>query len=339
MKCLYIIINTICLMFLILFLLVAVIIKYRKKIKQWWKRYNVGKFIVNVFLPFTIPFIITIILTIFEESAKVSLQNGILWFLAAMCVLSIVNLFFQLRFWIKEHKDKKLELKYKATHHAYYNLYDVIKQKNTAYGVSVLNEEFRKKPIPPQMIPYDVFDHIRQICTTFKKTVADIVNIDTVHITVSFIYRYSDERFKDKKWKWIIGKDSGFKKNLADFTEQDESLYHYLINTNCSLVFFNDKKDAAQHCSYYFSYKDKLYNNEGSVFASKLAFSNNETSCCEGILFITTYGEKFVRNDSEITPEEFKKLLVDEIFPCYKNLLKNELAMLYLRHEDDKPST
>ena len=180
-----------------------------------------------------------------------------------MFVLSIVNLIFQLRYWIKENKDKKLELKYKATHHAYYNLYDVIKQKNTEYGVSALNKEFRKEQIPPQMIPYDVFDHIRQICTTFKKAVAEIVNIDTVHITVSFIYRYTDERIKDKNWKWVIGKDSGFKKSLSTFTEQDESLYHYLINTNCSLIFFNDKKDAAQHCSYYFSYKDNLHNNEG----------------------------------------------------------------------------
>ena len=77
----------------------------------------------------------------------------------------------------------------------------------------------------------------------------------------------------------------------------------------------------------------------GSVFASKLAFSSNETTCCEGIIFITTYGEKFVRDDSEMTPVEFKKLLVDEIFPCYKNLLKNELAMLYFRYEDDPIST
>ena len=51
---------------------------------------------------------------------------------------------------------------------------------------------------------------------------------------------------------------------------------------------------------------------------------------------ITTYGPKFVESNSEHTPNEFKKLLLDEIFPCYKNLLKIELGMLYFRHKTDK---
>lgn len=336
MKCLPLLIAILaCLGVLMISLLMAVIIKHRKAIAHWWKKYSIGKFVVNVILPFLIPFVITLVLTIFEPEFDVSFTNGILWFLIAMCVLSLVNLVFQLRFWIKENKDKKLEWKNKAAHRAYYNLYDVIKQKNTEYGITALNNGNGKKSIPPEMIPYDVFDHIRQICRTFKKAVAEIAGIDTVHITVSFIYCYTAKGVNDKNWKWVIGKDSGLKHSLTDFTNQDESLFHYLINTNCSLVFFNDKKEAAEHCSYYFSYKDRLHNNDGSVFASKLTFSNNAETCCEGIIFITTYAEKFVRDNSEVTPEEFKKLLVDEIFPCYKNLLKNELAMLYFKHKDD----
>lgn len=323
-----------CLGVLMFSLLMSVIIKHRKSIARWWKKYNVWKFIVNVFLPFTIPFVITIVLAVSDQS-MCKPWEPLFWFLLATCIIALINLVFQLRFWIKENKDKKLEWKYKAAHHAYYNLYDVIKQKNTEYGITALNKDYRNNPIPPQMIPYDVFDHIRQICRTFKKAVAEIACIDTVHITVSFIYRYTEKSIKDQDWKWVIGKDSGFKHSLTEFTNQDESLFQYLINNNCSLVFFNDKKEAAEQCSYYFSYKDKLHNNEGSIFASKLAFSNNAETCCEGIVFITTYAEKFVRDNSEVTPEEFKKLLVDEIFPCYKNLLKNELAMLYFKHQDD----
>lgn len=328
-----------CLGSLMISLIILVIIKHRKAIARWWKKYNVWKFIVNVFLPFTIPFVVTIVLSPWENMKEDILRDPLFWFLIFACIVAFINLIFQLRFWIKENKDKKLEWKNKAAHRAYYNLYDVIKQKNTEYGITALNDGKGKKTIPPEMIPYDVFDHIRQICRTFKKAVAEIAGIDTVHITVSFIYRYTAKGVNDKKWKWVIGKDSGLKHSLTDFTNQDESLFHYLINTNCSLVFFNDKKEAAEHCSYYFSYKDRLHNNDGSVFASKLTFSNNAETCCEGIIFITTYAEKFVRDNSEVTPEEFKKLLIDEIFPCYKNLLKNELAMLYFKHKDDPKVT
>ena len=337
MKCLPLLIAILaCLVVLMISLLMTVVIKHRKAIARWWKKYNVWKFIVNVFLPFTIPFVVTIVLSPWDKMKEDILRDALFWFLIFACIVAFVNLIFQLRFWIKENKDKKLEWKNKAAHRAYYNLYDVIKQKNTEYGITALNNGNGKKAIPSEMIPYDVFDHIRQICRTFKKAVAEIAGIDTVHITVSFIYHYTAKDIKDQDWKWVIGKDSGFKHTLTTFTKQDESLFQYLINNNnCSLLFFNDKKDAADQCSYYFSYKDKLHNNEGSVFASKLAFSNNAETCCEGIIFITTYAEKFVRDDSEVTPEEFKKLLVDEIFPCYKNLLKNELAMLYFKHKDD----
>lgn len=50
---------------------------------------------------------------------------------------------------------------------------------------------------------------------------------------------------------------------------------------------------------------------------------------------ITTYGEKFVKKNSEYTEAEFEQLLLDKIFPCYKNLLQAELGMLYFRHKDD----
>lgn len=51
---------------------------------------------------------------------------------------------------------------------------------------------------------------------------------------------------------------------------------------------------------------------------------------------ITTYGEKFVKNNSEYTEFEFEQLLLDKIFPCYKNLLQEELGMLYFKHKDDE---
>ena len=79
-----------------------------------------------------------------------------------------------------------------------------------------------------------------------------------------------------------------------------------------------------------------LHKCEGSVMASKVIFSSNASQCSEGILIITTYGEKFVRDDSEHTPEEFERIIEHDIFPCYRNLLKMELGMLYFRHKTER---
>lgn len=320
---------------LVVFKTMTLIVKYRRNILLWWKRYAIWKFIVNVFLPFAIPFVITIVVTI-SGGDNYKPFEPLFLFLCAMCVFAIVNLCFQLRFWIKEHKERKLEWKYQASHHAYYSLYDVIKEKNIQYGIKSI--EMKNGYIPEKMIPYNVFDQIRRICSAFRHAVAHITGIDTVHITVSFIYHYTyeDTTKDDYSWRWIMGKDSGFDISLKDFTKRDESMYHYLINNNSAMAFYNDKNDAAEDCKYYFSYKDRLHNNEGSLFASKVSFANNLGTCCEGILMITTYGQKFVESNSEHTPDEFKKLLLDEIFPCYKNLLKIELGMLYFRHKTDR---
>ena len=48
---------------------------------------------------------------------------------------------------------------------------------------------------------------------------------------------------------------------------------------------------------------------------------------------ITTYGEKLVKANSEYTEADFEQLLLDKIFPCYKNLLQTELGLLYFKEK------
>ena len=51
---------------------------------------------------------------------------------------------------------------------------------------------------------------------------------------------------------------------------------------------------------------------------------------------ITTYGDKFIRDNSEFEPAEFREIIEHDIFPCYKNLIKIELGKLYFRHKTEK---
>lgn len=326
---------------LLLIEIFGICLRYRHAIIRKWKEFHVGKFIINIVLPALIPFIITIVLSVWELNKEYAswialLKSFPFIFLLIMCILSIINFFFQLRYWIRDFRERRLEWKNRAYHHAYYNLYDVLIAKTHEFSKRALKLE--PGSICEENIPYDVFDHIRDVCNGFRDAVAGITNIPTTHIHVSFIYHYVYEKAntKDKAWRWIIGKDSNVNIPLNSFTQRDESMYHFLIHNNRSLAFYNDKHEAADECKYYFSDKDRLYDQDGSVFASKFAFSNNAEICCEGIIMVTTYGKQFVMKNDEHTVEEFKKMLIDEIFPCYKNLLIAELGMLYFRHKRER---
>ena len=317
-------------------------IKYRKIISWWWKRYNVKNFIVNVIMPSLIPLVITFLLPIFQntnsETSKWSqyFKTTEFYFLFCMCVIAFVNFIFQFRVWKKEHEDKKTEWKNEIYRHAYHNLYDALKAKTDSYITAALDN--KNGSLDEKHIRYDIFDHIREICGAFRCAVADMTDIPTTHINVSFIYHYTYEgaNEKDKEWRWIMGKGTDFNMPLNEFIQREESLFHHLIFNNSSLVFFNNKEDAARECKYYYSAKDRLHDNKGSIFASKFAFSSNAQMCCEGIIVISTYGKTFIKEDSEHTPKDFEEMLDHDIFPCYKKMLKSELGMLYFRHRTEK---
>ena len=340
MKCLpYLIAILACLGVLMISLLMAVIIKHRKEIKKWWKKYNIKKFLVSVFFPALIPLIISVV-TVIAENGKNDfidvITDPMLYFLIAMCVVSLIVFVFQYKDWKKDHEDRKTEWVNGIYREAYDKLYDVLKAKTTAYRTKALTSGHGF--LKDSDIGYDVFDHIRTICRAYRLAISEITNIPTTHITISFIYHYTYDsaNYKDKAWRWIIGKDSNFNIPLGDFIARDETLYHHMIHNNIDGVFFNDKRDAANECKYYFSSKDNLHEHQGSIMASRFSFSSNSQGCCEGILMITTYGDKFIRDNSEFEPAEFREIIEHDIFPCYKNLIKIELGKLYFRHKTEK---
>lgn len=322
---------------LVISMLITLFLKNKHAIKIWWKKNLIWNFLTTVLAPFLIPFIITLVLEFTDEDTS----RSVMIFLLTMCLLTFFNLIFQFIEWKKERKNIDIKWENFASQCAYNNLYDVIKEKVNQYGEYSYK---RKKTedelfcLAPENIPYDIFEHIRRICLMFQSTLGTITGINTLHTNVSFIYHYTYKGANedDKKWRWLVGKDSDFDIDLNDFTDKDTSLYHYMISNHSSLEFYNDKKEAANIAKYYYSYKDFLHDKKGSVFAAKITFANNEEICCEGIIMVTTYGENFVKKSSIHTEEEFKKLVVDKIFPCYKNMLKSELGMLYFRHSPEE---
>lgn len=76
-----------------------------------------------------------------------------------------------------------------------------------------------------------------------------------------------------------------------------------------------------------------MYNNIGSIFSIKVAFGNNATTFVEGIITVSTHSKYFTEHmDIDNAVNILKKMIIDEIFPYYKNLIETELGFLYIRH-------
>lgn len=318
----------------VLVIIVALIIKceWKYQIIRWWKKYRVLKFVVNIFVPFIIPFILTFILIepeAFSDRKELFITTLVLWGVV------IGNFVLQFKYWKQDRDESLLQWENFASKQAYTGLYRIHKDRKAQYSTASI-KGFKNGTLKTKHIPYDIFEQIRKICLEFSEVIGDITGIPAVHISVSFIYHYTSEDIEDKCWKWVIGRNSKFNGQLEAFIGQKDSMYHHMIHNGIPFIFYNDKKQAVDKGVFYYSAKDRLHNNSGSIFASKFAFNNNAENCCEGLLMITTYGEKFVKKNSEYSEAEFEQLLLDKIFPCYKNLLQAELGMLYFRHKDDE---
>lgn len=326
------IVNTVLLSLIALFLLTWLIIKNWRSIIRFFKKTQVVRFIVNVFVPFAVPLAISIITFVpANENDKLKTSLAI-----ALSGLAVINLFVQLGIWMKEKKETDIRWENHAAKHAFNNLFEIYANKNSQLRTAYHNG-LRQGMLTDADIPYNIFDMIRKITWEFCNTVSDITDIPTKDMDGAFVYHYvyPGASKKEQTWKWVIGKGGKFKPGLNDFTLTTDSTFHYMSNNNVSVVFFNDKANAVKAQQYVCSYRDYSHDCKGSIFAAKVAFSGNDKTLCEGIVMVNTYGHQFMDNLPWQTEKELKELLQDSIFPCYSKLLTSELAMLYFRHQSE----
>ena len=127
------------------------------------------------------------------------------------------------------------------------------------------------------------------------------------------------------------------RKRHLEYRKKPKGYYHLCTDGRPDvLLFYNDKEKARKNQQYQMTYKDNSHKQTGSFVVAKIAFSGNDKSLCEGIIMVNSYGHKFLDNIPEYTEEELKHLILDGVFPCYRQLLSNELAMLYFRHQEEQ---
>ncbi|MCH5187520.1 MAG: hypothetical protein J1F63_03900 [Oscillospiraceae bacterium] len=282
------------------------------------------KILVCIILPFLIPFLM--------EFLGNFMNNVVKWIITAIFVfLDILGIIY---FQVKDSKDKKTFWENKAARFAYSSTYELNERKRD-YLVNIsYNTKFY---IDNKYIPYDVHEYLTEICKSFANVMSNITNINKENMSVSFIYRYTyqDAKQEDKDWKWVVGRELTMLRPLNEYVSKKETVYNQLINGNDTAVFCNDKASLSnkRNPEYYMSARDERHNRIGSFFAAKIMFSNNADNFCEGIFMISTYGKRFVENNDKYEVDSIRRLIVDDVFPCYQRLLEAELGILYFRHE------
>lgn len=278
------------------------------------------------FLPFCIPLI-------FEIPDKWNLISNIgKWVL--VIVVSLIDFILILKIYIKRYKQKAKSFVDNTTAYAFSNAFTISEQKRNYIVERSYDMDYQ---LNRDSIPYDVHKYIADICKEFENIISEITSIPKQYMSVSFVYRYiyqgADE--DSTNWKWIIGKEHTTQMKLNDFINNPETAIYNLVNSKETYIFSNDKKALADKPKpqYYMSTRDYNHNKVGSIFLLKIMFSNNAQSFVESVLTISTYGRRFVENETkEYDSHILRNVIFEEVFPFYQKLLETELGVLYLRH-------
>lgn len=335
------IVNTILLCVILILFFVFLFIKNKVKIIRFFKKKQVLRFIITVLIPFAVPFALSVVFAIddgwFNTAKNSSASVAVIVTTIVMSVIACLNLVVQFSVWCQEKKENDIRWENFAAKQAFNNLHEIFMGKMIQLRSSYHNG-LKQGMLTDADVPYSVFDQIRKITWEFCRTISKITDIPTKDLDAAFIYHYiyKDSTKKDQEWRWITGKGTKFSLTLNNFVGNMDSTFHYMINNNVSTLFYNDKNEAANEQKYQHTYKDHNHKRSGSFVAAKVAFSSNDDTLCEGIIMVNSYGKRFLDNAPGHTEDELMHLILDSIFPCYRQLLSAELAMLYFRHQTDK---
>lgn len=282
-------------------------------------------FVIQTVLPFFIPLIIEIPEKYISVEAKVII----------VLILAILDLY--LIYIINEFnkKDNTEREKNKILRDAYSSVFELNERKrNYIVQCSYDNNIMLSK----KDLPYNIHEYITEICNSLKNIIAQITNINKEYVSITFIYRYTydDATKDDNSWRWVTGKEATMQTSLDEFVNKKNTVYYRLINDDDTFIFYNDKEAMANKNRYFMSSRDERHDRIGSIFGVQLKFSNNANSFAEGIIIVSTYGERFIKDGNADKIRQLKCLIIDDIFPNYQRILETQLGMLYLCHISKK---
>lgn len=141
----------------------------------------------------------------------------------------------------KKQKKIKLNNTNEITAFAYTSAYKTIQNKRNRLLQRTYDNKTNSDKInfSENILPYNVHDYIEYICYELNALVSQITSINYEYLSVSFIYRYSEDTDKnDTNWKWITGKEIETKLDLNDFVNYEHTVYYQLINSKKNIYIY-----------------------------------------------------------------------------------------------------
>lgn len=287
---------------------------------------SLKKWIITTLLPFFTPFVYFINTEFISRGA----QYIIVGFLFIVFITYSVR-----ELWLQE-QDKKKAKEIEEEEHineivskCYTAAYQLMREKR-----NLMQEQtyINGGDFSENVLPYRVHNYIEYICERLCDLVSDITAISSEFLSVSFIYRYTEAADSaDTDWKWITGKDIASSVVLNEFVKRRDTVYYQIVEKSETNVYIENKVGAK---NYYYSNRDRNFDNIGSILATKVNFSNNGTVLVDGILTISSYGKLFAPSESysSLSGKRFRNVALYNVLPFFQQLIQAELGAMYLRH-------
>ena len=269
--------------------------------------------IVKTFMPFLIPLIFYIPDTAISNKAK-----GII-----VVAAIIIDIFLYLFLESKEQKSKAEIFKNRAARIAYSHIYELNEIKRDFYIRHAKDGNTNQV--------YDVIDYLKDIGHSFRDVIGEITHIEKEGLHATVVYKINGE----DEWKWATQKESTLRVDVKTFLNKKETVFNQLMNPDntghyIGYIFYNDKSEMEKENKYLMGTRDEMHGKKGSILGIKFGFATNTEYLVEGIIIVSSYGQRFVEDNNAGKIAELKKLIMDVIFPCYQRMLETEMGALYL---------
>lgn len=293
------------------------------------KKHNVIRTIITLLLPIWLSFGNTYLgeILFLKENNKLTLRGWIVNIIVLLINVAInVLVSFIPEREKKQSEEKDLTLKtYKDTIAVNESMLEITSDLCT-HKLSLILENTNEN-LDNGLSAFKPIQNLQEISYKIRKCVADITGIPKKKIVVSMLYRLKDEN----EWKWVneselITYSQSGGKNLVT---NPCSTFYYVLN-NVSFVVFNDKLTASKNKQYVLDENDNSHKKNGSISCNKFVIPV-ENNCITVLLSISTYGSKFVENDSEKDIDIFTQNLNDKVLSQFNKRISLELITLYLQ--------
>lgn len=252
-------------------------------------------------------------------------------------VITILYLIMSIDMYLRDRRERKEAFDHRSSRYAFSIATALAERKRDRLVKSVY--ENPEHHIAKKDVPYDVHEHIAEICREFKDLIAQITEISTEYMSVSFIYKYcsSEESSEEPQWRWLTGRELSGTIDLQEFVKKKDTVFHYIINGNANYVYADRKEELldryeGRNHHYHFSLRDNMHRNIGSIFSVRIKFSCNDgKEYVDSILTVASYGKIFSHKRDKVS---LRSIILEEILPYYQRCLEIELGYLYLRHQE-----